>query len=123
LFQERTDGSLTDVSKINTAGSTAGNTQGGANEKSSAAASSKASRKAGSESAGKSFEAGSGAADSVSVVPGRLGGFGGNDAERTGHAVCLPVLHGIAPGFRSGPGIQAGTPSAVDQNAQGRGIG
>jgi hypothetical protein len=56
-------------------------------------------------------------------VPGGLGGDCGNDSERAGDAVCVPLLHGIAPRFRAGAGIQTSTPRAVDQDAPGRGIG
>ena len=119
-FGSETDGSHTDVSKINKTGSTPGHPS---REKGRAATSSQANGKTGGEGSSKSFEVGSGAAGAVPVVPGRLGRNRGNDTECAGNSVCMSVLYGIAPRVGSGAGIQKSTPRAMDQNAQGRGIG
>jgi hypothetical protein len=119
-FGSETDGSHTDVSKINKTGSTPGHPS---REKGRAATSNQTSSKTGGEGGGKGFEVSAGAAGAVPVVPGRLGGNRRNDSERAGDSVCMSVLHRIAPRVGSGAGIQKSTPRAMDQNAQGRGIG
>jgi len=114
-----TDGSHTDVSKINTTGSTPGNTP----HAESNTATGNETSKQGSQAGSQDFEADARAAGAVPAVPGWMGGDCGNDAERARDSVRVPVLHGIAPRFGSGAGIQASTPGAVDQDAPGRGIG
>jgi hypothetical protein len=88
---------------------------------------SKAGNQAGSEAGGQGSESGqagleavreSGAASSaLQVVPAGLGRDRGNAAQRTGNALCLPVLPDVAPGGGSSEGIQTSSPRAVDQDA------
>jgi hypothetical protein len=54
------------------------------------------------------------------ALPGRLGGNRGQDRERAGHAVCLPVLPAIASRSRAGPWIPEIPPRAVDEIAPRR---
>src|SRR5262245_41012343 len=77
-------------------------------------------RKAGTASEGSCGSTGAGA---LQAVQARLVGGCGADSERSGYAVCVPILPEVAPRSGSGSRIQEDAPRAVESSAPRGGIG